>query len=129
MSNEAKKTAMHPAWQCAHRKLTSIERWNDRDKGLPSGYFDAQIALAMIVGGFGGDVVVTARDADGNPTEYAFPDVWVEIDEDAGRRFGPHPRLLREVHGDNEIGQPAALAAGAYFPISERRYAALNGRR
>jgi len=124
MSNEVKKTAMHPAWQCAHRKLTNIERWNDRDKGLPSGYFDAQIALAMIVGGYGGDVVVTARDADGNPTEYAFPDVWVEIDEDAGRRFGPHPRLLREVHGDERDAAPLA----AVFRVSERMYASLNGR-
>ena len=87
--------AMHPAWQCAHRKLTNQQRWDDREAGLPSGYFDAEIALAMVVGGFGPDLVVTARDEEGNPKAYAFPDVWLVVDEDAGRRMGPSLRLMR----------------------------------
>ena len=110
--------AVHPAWQCAQRKLTNVERWNDREAGMPGGYFDSQIALAMIVGGFGADVIVTERDEEGNPLAYKFPDVWVVINEDAGRRMGPARRFLQDAHGDGDR---------AYFPISARGYA-LNGR-
>jgi len=110
--------AVHPAWQCAQRKLTSVERWNDREAGLPGGYYDSQIALAMIVGGFGADVIVTDRDDEGNPLAYAFPDMWVVINEDAGRRMGPARRFLEDAHSDGER---------VYFPISARGYA-LNGR-
>jgi len=120
MSNEVTKTAMHPAWQCAHRKLQNVDRWNDYEDGLPGGYYDSQIALAMIVGGFGADVVVTERDEEGNPTAYKFPDVWVTVNEDAGRRMGPALRLLREVH-------ESAQNVPAVFPVSARQYA-LNGR-
>jgi len=123
MSNERTITVMHPAWQCAHRKLQNVDRWNDYEDGLPGGYYDSQIALAMIVGGFGADVVVTERDEEGNPTAYKFPDVWVTVNEDAGRRMGPHPRLLREVHGD-PLNELVPLA----YPVSARMLA-LNGRR
>lgn len=122
MSNEG-RLAMHPAWQCAHRKLTNLDRWNAYEAGRDGGYYDSQIALAMIVGGFGHDVVVTYRDDEGNPGGYAFPDRWVLVDEEAGRRIGPHPRLLREVHGDKSTDE----VIGRFFPVSTRQYA-LNGR-
>ena len=123
MSNERKVTAMHPAWQCAHRKLTNQQRWDGWEAALPGGYYDSEIALAMIVGGYGADVIVTARGEEGNPETYAFPDKWVVINEDAGGRVGPHPRLLREVHGD-PLNELVPLA----YPVSARMLA-LNGRR
>jgi len=112
--------AMHPAWQCAHRKLTDLDRWNAYDAGREGGYFDSQIALAMIVGGFGHDVIVTYRDDDGNPGGYAFPDRWVVIDEEAGRRYGPALRLMRDMDA-------TAHNAPVTFPLSARKLA-LNGR-
>jgi hypothetical protein len=116
MDNHA--IAIHPAWQCAQRKLTNAERWNAWTRGDPAGYLDSQIALAMIVGGYGADVVVTERDEHGQPKAYSFPEIYVLVDEDASPRMWPHPRLFNEVHG---------APAPAFFPVTERRYS-LNGK-
>lgn len=71
------QTILHPAWEAVAKRLRNEERWKLRAFGKPGGYHDWEIALAMCVGGYGADLIVTERDAEGQPKAYAFPDRWI----------------------------------------------------
>lgn len=67
-------TIVHPAWEAVEQRLTDPVRWQARAEGKPEGYHDWQIALAMCVAGYGDDLIITERDAEGQPKAYVFPD-------------------------------------------------------
>lgn len=73
------QTIVHPMWEAVEARLRNEERWNLRAQGLPGGYHDWEIALAACVAGFGADVIVTDRDADGQPKAYEFPDRLIPV--------------------------------------------------
>lgn len=85
-------TMVHPAWIAVEGLLTDNRRWIARLVGRPEGYYDWQIALAMIVAGFGDDLVVLPND-DGTPTGYQFPPYKVAVDEDADDRKPLNPEI------------------------------------